>query len=144
MNTKSGWIGFDFDATLATYNGWVGSGHTGEPILPMIQRLQAYYRDGYETRIFTARVYPLNRCVRPQDLLEEEVENVVMEQAITAVHAIRSWSLSHLGFLVPITNIKDYGMIRLYDDRAVGVRPNTGILVGSPDDLRANSSTVVN
>lgn len=33
---------------------------------------------------------------------------------------------THIGRVLPITNIKDYQMIELWDDRAVQVIPNTG------------------
>lgn len=39
---------------------------------------------------------------------------------------IESWCVEHIGHKLPITNVKDYGMIELWDDRAVQVIPNTG------------------
>ena len=36
--TYSGWIGVDFDGTLATYNGW-NDGKLGEPIPLMVDRV---------------------------------------------------------------------------------------------------------
>lgn len=99
----SGWIGVDLDGTLAQYNGWLGPDHIGDPIPKMVQRVTAWLAKGIEVRIFTARAS-------------------VPEQ-IPSVHA---WSLKHIGIVLPVTNVKDYGMIELWDDRAIRVIPNTG------------------
>ncbi len=42
---------------------------------------------------------------------------------------IQEWLKEHGLPELEITNVKDYGMIRLYDDRAVQVIANTGDLV---------------
>lgn len=39
---------------------------------------------------------------------------------------IKAWCLEHLGQELEVTCSKDYGMILLYDDRAVQIIPNTG------------------
>lgn len=99
----SGWIGVDLDGTLAKYNGWKGMEHIGEPVIPMMLRVQKWLSEGKTVKIFTARA-----CV-PE-----------------AVPHIKAWLSSHnLGDL-EITNIKDFGMIELWDDRCVQVIPNTG------------------
>jgi len=51
----SGWIGVDFDCTLAEYHGWNG-GELGPPIPAMVERVKAWLAEGREVRIFTARV----------------------------------------------------------------------------------------
>jgi hypothetical protein len=43
--------------------------------------------------------------------------------------AIEDWCFEHLGTVLYITNVKDFGMVALYDDRAHGVCMNTGQLV---------------
>ena len=99
----SGWIGVDLDGTLAHYDGWRGGDHIGEPIPEMLSRVHAWLERGIEVRIFTARAS-------------------VQEQ----VAPIQEWSLKHIGIVLRVTNIKDFGMIELWDDRAVRVIPNTG------------------
>lgn len=103
------WIGVDLDGTLAVYDTWKGPEHVGEPIVPMVERVKSWLRLGIDVRIFTARVCEAN-----------EREPVV--------RAIEAWCLEHLGVKLPITNVKDYSMVALYDDRAVQVEKNAGEL----------------
>jgi hypothetical protein len=111
-----GWIGVDLDGTLAVYDGWRGPYHIGAPIAPMMRRVQTWLDEGRDVRIFTARVTaaPLNTDGTPHDL------RVVRS-------CIRDWLLTHLGRDLPVTNVKDWSMAELWDDRAVQVRPNTGV-----------------
>ena len=93
------WIGVDLDGTLAFYNGWIGPDHIGPPIPAMVERVQDWVAAGKRVKIFTART------VHPP---------------------IIRWLESHgLGSL-EITNIKDSGMVELWDDRCVRVIKNTG------------------
>lgn len=101
----SGWIGVDLDGTLAKYDGWQGELNIGEPIPNMVNRVKDWLEKGREIRIFTARAYNLT---------------------IEGQKAIEDWCLVNLGQVLPITNIKDYGMVELWDDRVVQVIPNTG------------------
>jgi hypothetical protein len=94
-----GWIGVDFDGTLATYTEFKGEGHTGEPIEPMVRKVRVWLREGRDVRLFTAR--------KPHPNL-------------------RKWMKEHLGEVLKITNIKDRFMVAFYDDRAVSVERNTG------------------
>ena len=107
---KQGWIGVDLDGTLAKYDGWKGVTHIGEPVPLMVNRVKDWISCGTEVKIFTARVSG--------------------EDAIAARHAIEKWCERHIGVVLRVTNEKDYAMIALYDDRAVQVEENTGILVG--------------
>jgi len=113
----AGWIGVDLDGTLAHYTGWKGPEEIGDPIPAMEQRVHEWLNSGQEVRIFTARA-------------------TVLEQ----VPPIRAWLEKHFGekaALIGITNVKDFGMIELYDDRCVQVEMNTGKLIGhSTRDLR--------
>ncbi len=47
------WIGFDFDGTIAIYNGWGGELEFGEPIPVMIELIRGYLKSGYTVKIFT-------------------------------------------------------------------------------------------
>jgi hypothetical protein len=98
----SGWIGVDLDGTLARYEGWDG-GEIGEPIPVMLARVKKWIAAGREVKIFTARV-----CVPEQ------------------VPPIQEWLARHGIGELEITNIKDFGMVELWDDRCVRVNPNTG------------------
>ncbi|MBY3231862.1 hypothetical protein [Rhizobium laguerreae] len=103
-----GWYGVDLDGTLATYDHWRGIDHVGEPIMPMVRRVREWLDRGEEVRIFTAR------CAGPEDCKP----------------AIEKFCLEYIGEILPITNIKDFGLIELWDDRAVQVIYNTGERVG--------------
>lgn len=110
MSKHSGWIGFDLDGTLAVYDGWQGPTHIGDPIEPMVERAKAYLASGVEVRIFTARV-----CQDQDGMTVDEIRSVIQD-----------WTEKHLGQRLPVTNIKDFSMVTLYDDRAVQVEKNTG------------------
>jgi len=105
-----GWIGVDLDGTLAHYDGWKGITHVGDPIPKMCARVKCWLAEGKEVRIFTARV-------------TEGLDGRDVEQAR---HAVEAWCEIHLGQKLPVTNVKDFGMIELWDDRAVQVIINTG------------------
>lgn len=104
------WVGFDLDGTLAVYDEWKGIEHFGAPIASMIARVKEYLVQDVKVRIFTARV--------------------AGEDADKARGFIEAWSETHIGVKLPVTNEKDQGMIKLYDDRAVQVVENTGEVVG--------------
>jgi hypothetical protein len=102
----SGWIGVDLDGTLAEYGGWKGPTHIGAPVPRMLARVQRWMEEGQEVRIFTARVSG--------------------PDGDEARKHIQDWLLEHLGVSIPVTNEKDYGMVELWDDRAIQIRVNTG------------------
>lgn len=113
----NGWIGVDLDGTLAVYDGWRGPKHVGAPVERMVRRVREWLADGLDVRIMTARVCGADG--RDVSEVRESIER---------------WCLEHLGRVLPVTNEKDYGMVELWDDRAVQVIPNTGIRVdGHPD-----------
>jgi|SRR6185436_5113679 len=106
------WYGVDLDGTLAVYDGWHGPLHIGEPVLAMLEIVKDLINKGKIVKIFTAR------CSEPDlDLRKAGIE------------AIQDWTEKHLGVRLEVTNIKDYAMISLYDDRAIQVVPNTGVLM---------------
>lgn len=108
-----GWIGVDLDGTLAEYDGWKGVDHVGRPVSLMLSRVKSWLEIGHpvygevEVRIMTARVS------HPADYDE-------------ALAAVRAWCIEHLGVALEVTNEKDFGMLELWDDRAVQVEANTG------------------
>lgn len=114
-NGSVGWIGVDLDGTLAFYESWQGIEHIGEPVPLMLAHVKNWLRQGIEVRIFTARA--------------------TQQEAIPYIH---EWCIKHIGQPLKVTNVKDYAMIELWDDRAVGVIHNTGRVKGSyvpPQDI---------
>jgi hypothetical protein len=96
------WIGVDLDGTLAEYGGWVGPEHIGKPIPKMMARVKTWLAEGRKVKIFTAR------CCDPSQIPH-----------------IKKWLDRHgLGNL-EVTNMKDYGMVQLWDDRCVQVIENS-------------------
>lgn len=129
-----GWKAVDLDGTLAHYEHWVGPGHIGAPIAKMVDRVKQWIREGVEVRIFTARAFPIalsapGGVIGPDWAvpMQHTMRGMECEQAI---HAIRTWCAQHIGHVLPITCVKDFGMDEVYDDRAVQVEKNTGALVG--------------
>lgn len=113
-----GWIGVDLDGTLAFYDGFKGSDQIGEPIKPMVERVKGWRAAGREVRIFTARVSL------------EHAQGFERDSQL-ARKTIEDWCLKHIGEVLPITCMKDFAMVELWDDRCVQVVPNTGEPVGS-------------
>lgn len=118
----SGWIGVDLDGTLAFYDTFKGPEHIGEPIPLMLDRVKAWLAEGREVRIFTARV----GCT---DLVNKDGTRDDKAFAAVARKHIEGWCIQHIGVKLPVTAVKDFGMIELWDDRCVQVQPNTGQLV---------------
>lgn len=106
----SGWIGVDLDGTLAEYTGWIGPDHIGAPIPSMVKRVQEWTAQGVQVRIFTARV-------------AGEREGNPVEKTLDLIYR---WCFKHIGYVLPVTCVKDFGMIELWDDRCIQVIPNTG------------------
>lgn len=104
--SESGWIGVDLDGTLAYYDGWRGPEHIGPPIPKMVERVKEWQKRGITVKIFTARA-------------SDESQ----------IPFIKKWLVDNdLGDL-EVTNVKDFGMISLYDDRAFRVEKNTGRVI---------------
>jgi len=100
------WIGVDLDGTLAYYDAGSSSENVGEPVPAMLALVKKMINNDIRVKIFTAR------ATDPEQL-----------------PIIRKWlKLNNLPEL-EITNIKDYQMQRLYDDRCVQVERNTGRLI---------------
>lgn len=119
MAPLQGWIGIDLDGTLAHYDGWKGIAHIGDPVPAMAARVLQWHAEGRAMKIFTARV-------------SHEPERSMV------IRTIHNW-LHHHGLpLLDVTNVKDFAMVELWDDRAVQVQMNTGrrvdevVVFGSP------------
>lgn len=102
------WIGVDLDGTLAAYGGWVSPEHIGEPIPRMMNRVHEWLSEGKTVKIMTARV-------SHNDNPERDVS------------IIQDWLEKHGLPRLEVTCRKDFGMIELWDDRAIGIIHNTGI-----------------
>lgn len=103
----------DLDGTLAHYEGWKGVNHIGEPISPMVHRVKAWLNEGKTVKIFTARMHGHGAPIIGGGT--EDVKTPIEE-----------WCLKHIGQVLEITNVKDFGMIELWDDRAIQVVTNSG------------------
>ena len=96
------WIAVDLDGTLAQYNHYI-AGHIGDPVPAMQKRVMDWIAKGERVKIFTARAYtPLE------------------------IPLVERWLKTHGFPELEVTNIKDYLMKELWDDRAVRVPKNTG------------------
>jgi hypothetical protein len=100
------WTGVDLDGTLAHYSRTANYGKVGEPVPAMLALVKKMINNGIRVKIFTARV--------------EDPDQVPI---------IRKWLQDNGLPDLEITNIKDYGMQRLYDDRCIQVEINTGRLI---------------
>lgn len=97
------WIGVDLDGTLARATPWQGMTHIGAPVPLMVRRVREWTKRGLTVKIVTARApYP------------------------EAVEAIKKWLVAHGMPELEVTNAKDFGMVELWDDRAIQVVRNTG------------------
>ena len=113
-----GWVGVDLDGTLAHYgDGWQGPLHIGEPIPAMQARVKGWIKEGRQVRIVTARV--------------ADPDGNAHEATAEIIDRIEAWCEHHLGQKLAVTCKKDYGMIELWDDRAIQVIPNTGDAIES-------------
>lgn len=98
------------------YDGWKNQEYIGSPIMPMVERVKKWLAEGKTVKIFTARMHG-----HGAPLIGGGVADVKTP--------IENWCREHIGQVLEITNVKDYGMIELWDDRAIQVKTNTGIPV---------------
>jgi len=109
---KIGWIGVDLDGTLAVFDGWKGVNHIGKPVPIMVRRVLAWLNEGKKVKIFTARV----SCPGFD------------------VNTVHDWLETNGLPKLEVTNVKDYAMMHMYDDRCTQVQRNTGGLFGVLDE----------
>lgn len=108
---REDWVGIDFDGTLSGTNN---PGHfeppypLGEPIVSMLEMVKSLLSAGVTVKIFSARA-----C---------EPENIPI---------VQDWTEKHGLGRLEVTNIKDYRLIRFYDDRAIQICPNLGVSVAA-------------
>jgi len=100
------WIGIDLDGTLAYYDKWRGIEHIGKVIQPMLSFVNTLLDDGKKVKIFTARATDSK-----------------------SIPYIREWLSQNNLPELEITNVKDFGMIMLYDDRCRQVVSNSGKII---------------
>lgn len=108
LKTKGPWVGFDLDGTLAEHGKYQGPDHIGTMIQKMKDILIEWLKQGYRVKIMTARMGHAE--------LRDEARTIIQD-----------WLEANGLPRLEVTCKKDYKMIRLYDDRAVQVIPNTGV-----------------
>ncbi len=84
---RRGWIGVDLDGTLARYDGWRGVEHVGAPIPATVERVLPLLAEGWDVRVFTARVSG--------------------DDAEQARAPIEAWCARHLWMILSVTHTKD-------------------------------------
>jgi hypothetical protein len=131
--SNKGWIGVDLDRTLAQYEPGdyhrYGSNYIGAPIAPMVERVKKWLAEGKDVRIFTARVSRPgigegSHCRTVDDYVQRNKEIEEFRKTLTG------WLVGAIGRDLPVTCVKDYDMVVLYDDRARQVVANVGTVVG--------------
>jgi len=114
-HSRERWIGVDFDGTIA-YNVIERSDpyEVGKPIYEMIYRVRDWLAKGYTVKLLTARMNELSSTGQRRDV--EKMRSI-----------LEAWCKEHVGQVIECTNAKDGWMEVLWDDRAVQVKPNTGV-----------------
>ncbi len=100
------WTGVDLDGTLAYYDRNSPFDEIGDPVPDMLTLVKELINNGIRVKIFTARA---------QDPEQKPI--------------IREWLKVNGLPELEITNIKDYNMQWLLDDRCIQVEKNTGRLI---------------
>ena len=100
------WFGVDLDGTLAVWDSTSSLDSVGDAVPAMLNLVKKMLENGIRVKIFTARA---------QDSEQRDL--------------IRQWLKKNGLPELEITNVKDYYMQRLYDDRCIRVERNTGRLI---------------
>ncbi len=103
------WTGVDLDGTLAHWDLSSTIETIGEPVPAMMALVKKMINNDIRVKIFTARA--------------QDPEQLPL---------IREWLKANGLPELEITNVKDYHMQRLYDDRSIQVEKNTGRLIVDP------------
>ena len=112
------WIGVDLDGTLA-YS--TTPGKIGKPVPAMLKRVKDTIEAGTEVRIFTARAMNAD-----------------------GIATVRKWLKANDLAGLPVTNVKDGGMLELWDDRARRVvRDQGAFCAGCDKENFARAATVL-
>ena len=107
------WVGVDLDGTLAEYHGWVSPTHIGEPVENIVNLVQHLMANGYEVKVFTARM--ATPWVHQQTMIRD---------------AIKSWTKEHVGRELDSTCVKNPSCLAIFDDSAFSVEGNSGTIAG--------------
>lgn len=100
------WVGVDLDGTLAQWESGSSIKRIGPPVPKMLALVKKMLSHGIRVKIFTARAGEPSQ------------------------HGLIAKWLEKNGLPpLEVTNVKDYAMERLYDDRAIQVEKNTGRLI---------------
>jgi hypothetical protein len=139
----TGWIGVDFDGTIAEYYEWMGWNVFGSPIMPMIYRIRRWLGEGHDVKVLTARIgvvggyWEGTKWVHGEAKINScRITGAKFSNADMA-RAISEYTEKHVGAALDVTCIKDLRMIELWDDRCIQVEPNTGRTVF--DELEAEA-----
>lgn len=100
------WIGVDLDGTLAHHDSSSSYTKVGRPVPDMLLLVKRMINHGIRIKIFTARA-------------EDPKQHPIIQKWLK-VNGLPE---------LEITNVKDFNMIRLYDDRCIQVERNTGRLI---------------
>lgn len=112
-HVQRGWIGIDLDGTLAICDSILNMSQIGSPVPKMINFVKGLIEKKHRVKIFTARASDPDQ-----------------------VQLVKKWLKENSLPDMEITNIKDFGMIVLYDDRAIQVITNTGDIVDRSKTLQ--------
>lgn len=93
----------DLDGTLAEYTQGADLAEIGAPIELMMSRVKKWISQGNVVKIFTAR------AAFPRQ-----------------IEIVKAWLVKNGLPELEVTNVKDFGMIELWDDRCIQVTANTG------------------
>lgn len=139
------WIGVDMDGTLARYDDKALPWNVfGPPIPKMVERMRRWIWEDKRVVIVTARVFPYIHDFPSNvanDALYIEQRCLVTGDRFTIgdmLQVIRDYTKEHVGVPLEATCAKDYRMLQLWDDRAIQVIPNTGVVVS--DELAAREA----
>ncbi len=110
MNRKT--YAVDWDGTMVEYHGFVGACIYGAPIPTMVNRVRQWIAEGHEVIIFTSRASSEHNPKR------------VMEECMAIDVALQDMGLPRL----QVTANKFMRISVFWDDRAIGVERNTGIV----------------
>lgn len=106
----------DFDGTMAGHDAIKNLDYypekTGTPIDLMIKRVNTWLDEGIEVVVFTARVHPVHGA----------------ESIAAAEAAIKEFCVKNFGRTLEITCLKDPRFHEMWDDKAVRVIPDTGLI----------------
>jgi len=97
----------------------------------MLKRVQQWLKDGDQVVVFTSRITESGSAPGL---------NLGFDHT-GAKEAIEAWCQLYLGQTLPVTNIKGF-FHDLWDDRAVGVIPNTGLPIGYPETYKKVANLV--